>query len=75
MTQTLPLSLPLPSFSDKRLVELDWLRVLVFGLLIFYHVGMLYAEGWGWHYKTVIAVNFLPISCCGRTNGVCHCYF
>ncbi|HOY24858.1 MAG TPA: acyltransferase family protein, partial [Cellvibrio sp.] len=59
MTQTLPLSLPLPSFSDKRLVELDWLRVLVFGLLIFYHVGMLYAEGWGWHYKSSYSSKFL----------------
>lgn len=59
MTQMLPLSLPLPSFSDKRLVELDWLRVLVFGLLIFYHVGMLYAEGWGWHYKSSYSSKFL----------------
>lgn len=59
MTQTLPLSIPLPGFSDKRLVELDWLRVLVFGLLIFYHVGMLYAEGWGWHYKSTYSSKFL----------------
>ncbi len=41
-----------PPTAAKRLIELDWLRVLVFGLLIFYHVGMLYAEGWGWHYKS-----------------------
>ena len=39
-------------FQRQRLVELDWLRVLVFGLLILYHTGMLYAEGWGWHYKS-----------------------
>lgn len=38
--------------EGQRLVELDWLRVLVFGLLILYHTGMLYAEGWDWHYKS-----------------------
>lgn len=36
-----------------RLVELDGLRVLVFGLLIFYHVGMLYVQGWDYHYKSM----------------------
>lgn len=45
--------------TAKRLVELDWLRVLVFGLLIFYHVGMLYAEGWGYHYKSTYSSKFL----------------
>jgi glucans biosynthesis protein C len=59
MTHAIPLNLPLHNFSDKRLVELDWLRVLVFGLLIFYHVGMLYAEGWGWHYKSTYSSKFL----------------
>ena len=59
MTQALPLNLPPTRFSDKRLVELDWLRVLVFGLLILYHVGMLYAEGWGWHYKSSYSSKFL----------------
>lgn len=42
-----------------RLVELDWLRVLVFGLLILYHTGMLYAEGWGWHYKSTYSSKML----------------
>lgn len=47
--------------TDKstRLVELDWLRVLVFGLLILYHIGMLYTEGWGWHYKSHYSSEFL----------------
>jgi glucan biosynthesis protein C len=36
----------------SRLVELDGLRALVFGLLIFYHVGMLYVLGWDYHYKS-----------------------
>lgn len=43
---------PEQQFHQQRLVELDWLRVLVFGLLILYHTGMLYAEGWDWHYKS-----------------------
>ena len=30
--------------------DLDWLRVLVFALLIFYHVGMFFVP-WGWHIK------------------------
>lgn len=33
-----------------RKYELDWLRVIVFGLLIFYHVGMFFVP-WGFHIK------------------------
>jgi 5'/3'-nucleotidase SurE len=33
-----------------RRYELDWLRVIAFGLLIFYHVGMLFVP-WGFHLK------------------------
>lgn len=33
-----------------RRYDLDWLRILVFGLLIFYHVGMFFVP-WGWHIK------------------------
>jgi len=46
-------------FHQQRLVELDWLRVLVFGLLILYHTGMLYAEGWDWHYKSTYTSELL----------------
>ncbi len=46
-------------FRRQRLVELDWLRVLVFGLLILYHTGMLYAEGWDWHYKSTYTSELL----------------
>lgn len=59
MTQAIPHSLSLQLTTSKRLVELDWLRVLVFGLLILYHVGMLYAENWGWHYKSSYSSKFL----------------
>jgi glucans biosynthesis protein C len=34
-----------------RRFDLDWLRVAAFGLLIFYHVGMVYVP-WGFHVKS-----------------------
>jgi len=37
-----------------RRYDLDWLRIVAFGLLIFYHVGMFYVT-WGWHVKSVFA--------------------
>ncbi len=36
--------------SDRR-YDLDWLRIIAFGLLIFYHVGMFYVD-WSWHVKS-----------------------
>lgn len=36
------------SVSTRR-YDLDWLRVLAFGLLIFYHCGMGYVAEWGFH--------------------------
>ncbi|MFX0556433.1 acyltransferase family protein [Maribacter sp. CXY002] len=33
-----------------RRYDLDWLRIIVFALLIFYHVGMFFVP-WGWHIK------------------------
>jgi glucans biosynthesis protein C len=36
-------------FSTRRF-DMDWLRVMVFGLLILYHVGMFFVP-WGWHIK------------------------
>jgi hypothetical protein len=38
-----------PSSAGRR-NELDWLRVLAFGLLIFYHTGMFFVS-WEWHIK------------------------
>jgi surface polysaccharide O-acyltransferase-like enzyme len=37
--------------TNTRLHYLDWLRVLAFGLLIFYHTGMLYVT-WSFHVKS-----------------------
>ncbi|WP_378187324.1 acyltransferase family protein [Aquimarina sp. W85] len=38
--------------------DLDWLRVLVFGLLIFYHVGMFFVP-WEFHIKNNVTYNWL----------------
>ena len=38
-------AVPVPAL---RRADLDWLRVLAFGLLIFYHAGMAWS-GWSWH--------------------------
>lgn len=35
----------------ERRIDLDWVRIAAFGLLIFYHVGMLYVS-WGFHIKS-----------------------
>ncbi|WP_262689904.1 acyltransferase family protein [Kordiimonas aestuarii] len=45
------------SFTSRR-YDLDWLRVIAFGLLIFYHVGMYYVT-WGWHVKSPYESTFL----------------
>ncbi|MDO8977344.1 acyltransferase family protein [Reyranella sp.] len=37
-----------PAAFASRRADLDWLRVLAFGLLIFYHAGMAWS-GWSWH--------------------------
>jgi hypothetical protein len=45
---------PAPQGSQRR-VDLDWVRIGAFGLLIFYHVGMLYVS-WQFHIKARIAL-------------------
>lgn len=41
-----------PYEMKRRRYDLDWLRVLAFGILILYHVGMFYVADWGWHIKS-----------------------
>lgn len=43
---------------SERRIDLDWVRILAFGLLIFYHVGMLYVS-WGFHIKSEHRLMFL----------------
>lgn len=38
---------------SKRQHYIDWIRVLAFGILIFYHSGMFFVS-WGWHVKNNI---------------------
>ncbi len=44
----------IPDSEERQLrrYDLDWLRVLVFSLLILFHIGMLYVDGWGYHIKS-----------------------
>ncbi len=43
-----PIAAPL---APDRQYHLDWLRILAFGLLVLYHVGMYYVS-WDWHIKS-----------------------
>jgi hypothetical protein len=40
--------------THQRRYDLDWLRIIAFSLLIFYHIGMLYVS-WDFHVKSVHA--------------------
>lgn len=44
--------------KKERRYDLDWLRVLVFALLIIYHIGMFFVP-WGWHIKNNELYTFL----------------
>jgi hypothetical protein len=44
--------MPQPPAIDDRRLDLDWIRVGAFALLILYHVGMLYVS-WGFHVKSI----------------------
>ncbi|MDO3387649.1 acyltransferase [Gilvimarinus sp. SDUM040013] len=44
---------------QQRKNELDGLRVLAFGLLILYHLGMAYVADWGWHVKSQYQSEFV----------------
>ena len=46
-----------PGAAERR-IDLDWVRIAAFGLLIFYHVGMLYVS-WGFHIKSVHRITAL----------------
>src|SRR5690349_10524957 len=44
--------------SPFRRADLDWLRVLAFGLLIVYHAGMAWS-GWAWHVTSGDSIDWL----------------
>ena len=43
--------MPSPETKPDRLIFLDWVRILAFGLLVLYHVGMYYVS-WDFHIKS-----------------------
>ena len=45
----------------NRRHDIDALRVLAFGLLILYHVGMFYVADWDWHVKSVHQSKWLQL--------------
>jgi len=45
----------------ERRHDIDALRVLAFGLLILYHVGMFYVADWGWHVKSAYQAEWLQL--------------
>jgi acyltransferase-like protein len=47
-----------PDVAPLRRVDLDWVRIGAFGLLILYHVGMFYVP-WNWHIKNAHPVTAL----------------
>ena len=44
-----------------RRYDIDALRVLAFGLLILFHVGMFYVLDWGWHVKSTYQAEWLQL--------------
>lgn len=44
---------------SQRYFELDALRVIAFGILILYHIGMFYVLDWGWHIKSDVQFSLL----------------
>jgi glucans biosynthesis protein C len=45
----------------QRRHDIDALRAIAFGLLILYHIGMLYVAEWGWHVKSSYTTEALQI--------------
>jgi uncharacterized membrane protein YcfT len=55
--QTISQSSDITRAAERR-IDLDWVRIAAFGLLIFYHVGMLYVS-WGFHIKSAHRITAL----------------
>jgi len=47
------------SQHTNRLHCLDWLRVIAIGVLLMYHIGMVYVPDWGYHYKNPLASDWI----------------
>ncbi len=51
-------SSPSSTILNTRRADLDWLRVIAFGLLILYHAGMAWS-GWSWHVTSADDIDWL----------------
>ncbi|MDI1283684.1 MAG: acyltransferase family protein [Reyranella sp.] len=51
-------SSPSNTVLNTRRADLDWLRVIAFGLLILYHAGMAWS-GWSWHVTSPDDIDWL----------------
>jgi peptidoglycan/LPS O-acetylase OafA/YrhL len=70
--------------ANSRRHDLDWLRVFAFGLLILYHIGMLYVHRWGYHFKSqytsaglenvMLLVNPWRMPLLWMVSGIASCY-
>jgi glucans biosynthesis protein C len=47
----LEINMTVDAAPTSRQFHLDWLRIIAFGLLVVYHVGMFYVS-WDWHIKS-----------------------
>ena len=47
--------------AHGRRHDIDALRVMAFGLLILFHVGMFYVLDWGWHVKSTYQAEWLQL--------------
>ncbi len=57
----LPAESALSTQRPTRQYYLDWVRVLAFGILIFYHSGMFFVAEWGWHVKNNVTSEWLQL--------------
>ena len=47
------------TLNTNRLHCLDWLRVIAIGVLMMYHIGMVYVPDWGYHYKNPLLSDWI----------------
>lgn len=55
-----PVTSTITTHSSKRKNYIDWIRVLAFCILIFFHSGMFFV-GWGWHVKNNVINHTIEI--------------
>lgn len=47
--------------SSQRRADIDWIRIAAFGVLILYHVGLVYAP-WDWHVRSPHTIEALGLA-------------